>query len=265
MAQYVKLTAKSNWSLVGLKQYGLSEVRFFYIPVQARAPQPAASDNGVGVDSTLDWRSGRDATSQKVYFGTDRAAVANGTATVQTVTNHGFDPGALNFGTTYYWKVDEVGTATYPGSVWSFTTQEYAAVDDFESYNDTNNRIYETWVDGWTNNTGGLVGYLQAPFAETTITHGGNQAMPFEYNNIKTPYYSETERTFDTPQDLTTNGANSLSAVLPGLSAGLHGQGRQRLHGRQHRQRISGTTPISSASSTRPSAATARSPRRWTA
>ena len=37
LAQYVRITAKSNWSLVGLKQYGLSEVRFFYIPVQARA------------------------------------------------------------------------------------------------------------------------------------------------------------------------------------------------------------------------------------
>ena len=168
MAQYVKLTAKSNWSMVGLKQYGLSEVRFFYIPVQARAPQPAAAANGVGVDSTLDWRPGRDVTSQKVYFGTDKAAVANGTATAQTVTSHGFAPGALDFGTTYYWKVDEVGTATYPGSVWSFTTQEYAAVDDFESYaDDEGSRIYETWVDGWTNSTGSVVGYLQAPFAET--------------------------------------------------------------------------------------------------
>ena len=38
MAQYVKLTPKSNWSMVGLKQCGLSEVRFFYVPVEARAP-----------------------------------------------------------------------------------------------------------------------------------------------------------------------------------------------------------------------------------
>ena len=64
-----------------------------------------------------------------MYFGTDKAAVTNGTAPVQTVTKHGFAPGALDFGTTYYWKVDEVGAATYPGDVWSFTTQEYAVVD----------------------------------------------------------------------------------------------------------------------------------------
>jgi hypothetical protein len=38
-ARYVKLTAKSNWSSRGVKQYGLSEVRFFYIPDRS-APKP---------------------------------------------------------------------------------------------------------------------------------------------------------------------------------------------------------------------------------
>jgi len=226
MARYVRLTAKSNWSMVGLKQFGLSEVRFFHVPVQARAPQPAQSAEGVAVDSALDWRPGREATSHQVVFGTDKAAVADGTATGKAVTAHGFAPGALDFGTTYYWKVDEVGATTYPGVLWSFTTQEYAAVDDFESYTDAEgSRIYESWVDGWTNNTGSVVGYLQSPFAETTIVHGGKQAMPFEYNNIKTPYYSETERTFDTPQNWTTNGADSLALYFRGFPAGFTDNG----------------------------------------
>jgi len=222
VAQYVRLTAKSNWSTVGLKQYGLSEVRFFYVPVQARAPQPASNAKDVSVSTGLDWRPGRDVTSQKVYVGTDKAAVADGTATVQTVTDHGFDPGALEFGTTYYWKVDEVGAATYPGEVWKFVTREYTPVDDFEAYTDVEgSRIYETWVDGWTNSTGSVVGYLQAPFAERTIVHGGKQAMPLEYNNVKTPYYSETDRTFDTPQDWTVNGATTLSLWFQGNAARL--------------------------------------------
>ncbi len=226
MARYVRLTANSNWSSVGLKQYGLAEVRFFYVPVEARTPQPAQNAEGVAVDSTLDWRSGRDMTSEKVYFGTDQAAVADGTATSETVTEHGFTPGALDFGTRYYWKVDEIGAATYPGSIWSFTTQEFAVVDDFEAYTDKEgSRIYETWVDGWTNNTGSVVGYLQAPFAETAITHGGKQAMPFEYNNIKTPFYSETERTFDTPQDWTVSGADTLSLWYRGYPGGFVDKG----------------------------------------
>jgi regulation of enolase protein 1 (concanavalin A-like superfamily) len=220
MAQYIKLTAKSNWSMVGLKQYGLSEVRFFYVPAQARGPQPAAAAKDVSVDSSLDWRPGRDVTSEEVYFGTDKAAVANGTVAAKTVTSHGFAPGPLDFGTTYYWKVDEVGTATYPGALWSFTTQEYASVDDFESYTDNEGgRIYETWVDGWTNGTGSVVGYLQAPFAETVVVHGGSQAMPLEYNNVKTPYYSEAERTFDTPQNWTVSGADTLSLWVKGNPA----------------------------------------------
>ena len=36
----------------------------------------------------------------------------------------------------------------------------------------------------------------QAPFAEQTIVHGGKQSMPLDYNNVKTPFYSEAEREF---------------------------------------------------------------------
>jgi hypothetical protein len=220
MAKYVKLTPKSNWSIVGWKQYGLSEVRFYYIPVQARAPQPAASADSISVGSSLDWRPGHDVTSQKVYFGTNRAAVANGTAPVKTVTDHGYAPGALNFGTTYYWRVDEVNTVTYPGDVWKFTTQEYAVVDDFESYNDTSNRIYDTWIDGYgSTNNGSQVGYGQAPFAEQTIIHGGRQSMPFSYNNAGAIVVSEATRTFDSLQDWTISGANTLTLYFRGYPA----------------------------------------------
>ena len=223
MARYVRLTAKSNWSMVGLKQFGLSEVRFFYVPLEARGPQPAQYAEGVAVDGALDWRPGREATSHQVVFGADKAAVAAGTATSKSVTEHGFAPGDLDFGTTYYWKVDEIGAATYPGSIWSFTTQEFAAVDDFEAYTDTEgSRIYETWVDGWTNSSGSVVGYLQAPFAERSIVHGGKQAMPLAYDNAKSPFYSEAQRTFGTPQDWTVSGADTLSLWFRGPAAGAN-------------------------------------------
>jgi regulation of enolase protein 1 (concanavalin A-like superfamily) len=223
-AKYVKLTINKSWSSVAT-QTGLSEVRFFYVPVQARLPQPAAGATGVSVSTALNWRPGRDAASHKVYFGTDPNAVANGTAPAKTVTAHAFDAGSLLYGTTYYWKVDEVGTATYPGQVWSFTTQEFAVVDDFEGYNDTDNRIYDTWIDGWTNGTGSTVGYLQAPFAETKIIHSGKQSMPLEYNNVKTPFYSEAQRTFDTTQNWTTNGADTLSLWFQGYPVGFLDKG----------------------------------------
>jgi hypothetical protein len=44
-AKFVRLSVNSGWGMLG--QYGLSEVRFLYIPAQAREPQPADGDVGV--------------------------------------------------------------------------------------------------------------------------------------------------------------------------------------------------------------------------
>jgi hypothetical protein len=223
-AKYVKLTLNTTWG--GLTaQAGLAEVRFSHVPLQARAPQPANGAKGVGVDTALNWRPGRQAASHQVFFGTDPSALTAG----QTVTDHRYDPGSLNFGTTYYWKVNEVNTVkgvTYPGDVWSFTTQEYATVDDMESYtDDEGSRIYQTWIDGWTNGTGSTVGYVQAPFAERKIVHGGKQSMPVDYNNTKSPFYSEAERTWDKPQDWTAGGADTLVLYFQGRAAGFLDKG----------------------------------------
>jgi len=225
MAQYVKLTINANWGGMA-PQAGLSEVRFSYVPVQARAPQPATAATGVAVDPSLNWRPGREAGSHAVVFGADPNAVANGTVAAKTVADHAFAPGSLNFGTAYYWKVDEVNTVTYPGDVWSFTTQEFAAIDDFESYNDEDKRIYDAWIDGYTDGkSGSIVGNMQAPFAEQTIIHAGKQAMPFEYNNVKAPYYSEASRTFEATQNWTTNGADTVSLYFRGRAAGFADNG----------------------------------------
>jgi hypothetical protein len=221
-AKYVKLTINSQWGVV--PQTGLSEVRFFSVPVQARSPVPATGATGVSLDSTLTWRPGREAASHKVYFGTDANAVTNGTAAAKTVTDHSFSPASLLFATTYYWRVDEVNSVTYPGDVWSFTTTAYGVVEDFESYNDDKNRIYDTWVDGYgTSNNGSQVGYAQAPFAEQTIIHGGKQSMPLSYSNTGAITVSEAVRTFDSPQNWTANGVKSLSLYFQG-KAGNGGQ-----------------------------------------
>ena len=64
-----------------------------------------------------------------------------------------------------------------------------------------------------------MVGYLQAPFAEQTIVHGGKQSMPLEYDNVKTPYYSEATRDLGTAQDWTGNGATHLDLWFRGYAA----------------------------------------------
>ena len=101
-----------------------------------------------------------------------------------------FDPGALEWGKVYYWRIDEVNEANpgspWKGRVWTFTTADFLVVDDMESYTDEEgNRIYQTWIDGYPDRNGSTVGNLVAPFAEQTIVHGGRQSMPMDYDNTK--------------------------------------------------------------------------------
>jgi hypothetical protein len=241
-AKYVRLTINSTWG--GLPQVGLSEVRFFYVPLQARKPQPAIDATAQELDVILNWRPGRDAASHEVYLGTDPNAVANGTVPAKTVTDHSSSSGVLNLGTTYYWRVDEVNDAASPsiwtGEVWSFTTKEYVVVDDFDSYtNDSPNRVFQVWIDGYGfsadqffpqdhsgNGTGATVGYdpLAGDIMEKKIFHdGGKQSMPLAYDNTAAPSYSETTRTFDAPRNWTAGGIKSLSLYFRG-AAGNDGQ-----------------------------------------
>ena len=93
-------------------------------------------------------------------------------------------------------------------------------MDDFESYNDTNHRLRDTWIDGLTDGkSGSTVGYLTAPFTEQTIVHGGKQSMPLAYDNSKTPFYSETTRDLGTAQDWTGHGATHLDLWFRGYPA----------------------------------------------
>ena len=91
MAKFVKLTINSTWGGVS-PVTGLSEVRFSSVPVQAFAPQPATAATGIAVDAGLSWRPGRETGSHKVFFGTDQAAVAGGTAAAKTVADSRLRP-----------------------------------------------------------------------------------------------------------------------------------------------------------------------------
>ena len=222
VAKYVKLTINDNWGATTM--VSLSEVRFFYTPVQAFAPTPADGATGVDIDATFNWRPGRKATSHEVYFGTDANAVAEGTVTAETVADHRFTPASVDFGTKYYWRVDEVGDAgTDAGDVWSFTAQEFEPVDDFESYDDvieTETTIWHAWIDGLTTEaSGSQIGYTDAPFAERAIVHGGKQSMPFTYDNATKFFFSEASREFDTPQNWTGNGATDVGLWTRGYPA----------------------------------------------
>jgi len=233
-ARFVRLMLNDNWGTS--TTYGLSEVRFMYVPTYAREPEPADGDEDVDVNPVLSWRAGRDAASHQVYLSDDEQAVIDGTAPGGTVSQKSYDAGALDLDTVYYWRVDEINEAeavtTWPGDVWSFSTQTYLVVEDFESYDDypdAGTTIWQTWIDGLEQggdpaNGGAVVGYDQSPFAETNTVHGGWQAMPLFFTNTGGDTFSQTTRTFATAQDWTVHGVGTLSIYVHGDPANVTGQ-----------------------------------------
>ncbi len=216
-ARFVRLNVDSGWGMLGY--YGLSEVRFLYTPAFAREPQPADGATSVSPNVILGWRAGRDADVHEVYLGTDPETLP----LIETTDADRLAPEGLEFGTTYYWHVDEVNEAeavtVWQSDLWSFATEEYETIDGFEVYTDdidAGETIFDTWVDGWINGTGSTVGYFEAPFAERTIVNSGAQSMPLAYDNSESPWYSETTRTFDSARDWTVHGAETLVVYFQG-------------------------------------------------
>ena len=196
---------------------------------ESYSPQPANSKTEVPRDVVLGWKAGTYADTHDVYFGTAFADVNEASiANWQTaLLRQGHDdttyvlPDPLEFGQTYYWRVDEVNappdSTVYKGDVWSFTTLNFIVVDDFEDYNDFSpNIIYETWLDGWdVEANGSVVGYPEPPAAEQDIVHGGEQSMPVSYDNDMK--YSEAIMTLsDSAKDWTAEGVETLSIWFKG-------------------------------------------------
>jgi hypothetical protein len=197
-------------------------------PLRAGSPNPPKGAADVSQRPILSWSPGDLAVSHQVYFGTDEEAVLNATAGspedkgTKDVGSDSFDPGQLEWDTTYYWRVDEAND-THPdspwtGAVWSFTTANFPVIDDFEYYNDLepdnpeSNNIFYTWIDGLEDptNGGSVVGYEFPPFTERAIVHGGQQSMPLSYDN-SVLNISETKLTLDYPTDWTEGGVTTLT------------------------------------------------------
>ena len=223
VAQYVKLTVHSGWGV--MPQYGLSEVRFFVIPVYPREPLPAVEAIVDSVEVTLQWRAGREADIHEIILSSNLGAVEDDSAVIGTAQENTFTPDPLNYSTTYYWKIQEVNEietpARYEGDVWNFTTPECAVIDDFEMYADEAFlEIWAFWADGYEDpSNGAIVG--NGNIGERTVVHEGNQSMPIQYNNSNTATSEVTLQIGG--RDWTASGIKSLSLYFHG-TAGNTGQ-----------------------------------------
>jgi regulation of enolase protein 1 (concanavalin A-like superfamily) len=213
-------------------------------PTLAQKPSPA---NGSTLDieqfQSLSWTPGEKAAQHDVYLGTDALDVEYAdTADTEGIYRGRQDANSYTPadgvipGQTYYWRVDEINTdaTVSKGKIWAFIVLPYLIVDDFEDYNDYEpNRIFDAWADCFTNNTGMTVGHFDTPFAEHSIVHSGRAAMYMRYDNDGTvnegtPYeqsgtlfYSEAQRSLDSPQDWTRKGVDTLSLWFRGIPASV--------------------------------------------
>ena len=100
-------------------------------PRHADDANPADGAVDVPRDLVLDWTPGIYAAKHNVYLGTSLEDVSNSTTpTAADLDVNSFDPGRLEFGKTYFWRVDEVnGTAdrtVFKSSIWSFEVEPYS-------------------------------------------------------------------------------------------------------------------------------------------
>jgi len=201
--------------------------------VESLAPVNGAVD--VTQTPILTWSPGVFGASHEIYFGTDKDVVKNADTSSPEYKGSGnlgsesYDPGQLEWNTTYYWRIDEANNANadspWTGPLWNFTTANFLIIDDFESYNDldpadpASNRIFNAWIDGFDNPAvnGSVVGNFDPPFAEQTIVHSGLQSMPMAYDNAVGK--SEATLTLTSNRDWTVNGVSRLTIWFRGSSS----------------------------------------------
>ncbi|MHC4499336.1 MAG: LamG domain-containing protein, partial [Planctomycetota bacterium] len=203
----------------------------------AWAPSPYDGQPDAPVNPDLSWRPGdyvADTNGHDVYFGTNRNEVEDANRTnhpnVQyaNVSDTTCDVGILDLGQRYYWRVDEVnGPNTWTGPVWRFSVAQYITVDDMENYNPGFSGYPITalsgdygWDCGYTNDTGSFLNLLHPTSSYGMLSHGGDQAMYYYYDNsldYPAGYYSEISNHFELdPNDWTYGGVKMLSLWFHG-------------------------------------------------
>jgi len=165
-------------------------------------PSPADGAADVDVDAELTWLEAAFATSRDLWFGKKGAMEKVEPAPAGST----FDPGTLELGQTYQWRVDQIGpSGTVTGHTWTFTATDCISVEDFQSYTDQEG-IRAEWIENITD-------FDYVIFA---TDNQGNNSMRFEFQNQYEPYFTEATRTFDSPQDWTVQAVEAVSLSFIG-------------------------------------------------
>ena len=131
---YWRIKSRNFIGCVGPKETYSDTWSFSTRPGQASNPNPAHNATDIGINTDLSWTAGAGATSHDVYLGTNYYAVDNADNNSpefkSNQVNTTFDPGTLNYTTTYYWRVDEKNNnCVHKGQIWKFATPNVSDED----------------------------------------------------------------------------------------------------------------------------------------
>ena len=136
----INLSGNTNWigqTITGLRvdpidsvgvSSGLMDIDFIAVSYRlaAQSPSPADGTFGVATNVSLSWSPAPAAPAHDIFFGNNYDAV--NVAETNSASYRGrqspttFNPGVLQPGTLYYWRIDEVGSVTAKGQTWRFAT-----------------------------------------------------------------------------------------------------------------------------------------------
>ncbi|MHC4154596.1 MAG: C25 family cysteine peptidase [Planctomycetota bacterium] len=150
------VTARVNGEVIGGIEFEVVKGP----PVRAYDPTPANGADGVPATISLGWESGVYTDYHDVYMGTDETAVREANeysdeykdpVAVPTYA----PPGYLDFGQTYYWRIDEVNPSNpnspWKGDVWDFTVETGMAHTPYPSDGDADvegTSVVLSWLPG---------------------------------------------------------------------------------------------------------------------
>jgi hypothetical protein len=180
----------------------------------------------VAHDVKLSWWPGIYADSHDVFIGTNWDDIndvnsSNYASYPNVDYNHtdvnNYDPGLLELGQLYYWRVDEVNdscdASPWKGIIWRFTVADFLTIDDMEDYTGSwagegDHPLDEGWADYYANGTNATI------TLQTSSPVRDKQSMEYAYDNAylhSLGYCSEAQSLELDPTDWTAFDLNLLS------------------------------------------------------
>ena len=161
-------------------------------PGQASSPTPGNSATDIDVDDNLSWSAGSGATEHDVYFSTDSTIDSSDLEGRQSGTS--YDPGTLNNGATYYWRIDEVNSGgVTQGLVWSFTTESASGTGGLVGHWKLDETSGTVVNDSSGNNNNGT--YVDGPTLGVSGVDGTAVSFDGSNDNVSIPNHSSLQVT----------------------------------------------------------------------